>query len=64
VTELDPGRRLPIWARIQEAYARELPALPLFFASTVFVIPPWLKGIDPAGRFGNTTQWVEEWRAE
>jgi peptide/nickel transport system substrate-binding protein len=64
VTELDPERRKLIWARIQQAYARALPALPLYFESTVFVIPVWLKGIDPGGHFGNTTQWVEQWRAE
>ena len=62
--ELDPDKRKPIWAGIQEAYARDLPALPLYFESTVFVIPTWLKGIDPGGHFGNTTQWVEEWRAD
>jgi len=64
VMELDPDRRKPIWARIQEAYTRDLPALPLYFESTVFVMPMWLKGVDPSGHFGNTTQWVEEWRAD
>ncbi|HLZ66312.1 MAG TPA: peptide ABC transporter substrate-binding protein [Aliidongia sp.] len=64
VRELDPAKRMPIWARLQEIYARELPALPLFFESTVFVIPTWLKGVDPAGHVGDTTLWVEEWRAD
>jgi peptide/nickel transport system substrate-binding protein len=64
VTELDPDKRKPIWARIQETYSRELPALPLYFESTVFVIPTWLKGVDPAGHLGNTTQWAEEWRTD
>jgi len=64
VRELDPDKRKPIWAKIQETYARELPALPLYFESTVFVIPTWLKGVDPGGHLGNTTQWAEEWRAD
>lgn len=64
VRELDPEKRKPIWARLQEIYARELPALPLYFESSVFVLPTWLKGVDPDGHFGNTTQWVEEWRAD
>jgi peptide/nickel transport system substrate-binding protein len=64
VRELDPAKRLPIWARLQEIYARELPALPLFFESNVFVIPRWLKGVDPSGRLGNTTLWIEDWRAD
>lgn len=64
VGELDPDKRTPIWARIQALYAEELPALPLYFGSTVFVIPTWLKGIDPAGRLGTTTDWIEEWRAD
>jgi peptide/nickel transport system substrate-binding protein len=62
--ELDPAKRTPIWAQLQEIYARELPALPLYFESNFYVIPTWLKGIDPAGHVGNTTLWVEEWRAE
>ena len=64
VTELDPDKRKPIWAKIQEAYAQQLPALPLYFESTIFVIPTWLKGVDPGGHLGNTTQWVEEWRTD
>lgn len=64
VMELDPDKRKPIWAEIQQIYAQELPALPLYFESTVFVIPTWLKGVDPGGHPGNTTQWVEEWRAD
>jgi peptide/nickel transport system substrate-binding protein len=64
VGELDPEKRLDPWARLQRRYAEELPALPLYFDATVFAIPTWLKGIDPAGRFGTTTQWIEEWRAD
>jgi peptide/nickel transport system substrate-binding protein len=64
LTELDPEKRKPIWAKLQQVYARELPALPLYFESTVFVIPTWLKGIDPAGHIGNTTQWIEDWRID
>jgi peptide/nickel transport system substrate-binding protein len=64
VGELDPEKRLTLWARIQDIYARDLPALPLYFGSTVFVIPTWLKGIDPAGHLGTTTQWIEDWHID
>ncbi|MDB5358922.1 MAG: diguanylate phosphodiesterase [Rhodospirillales bacterium] len=64
VVELDPDKRKPIWSNIQQVYARELPALPLYFESSVFVMPTWLKGIDPGGHIGTTTQWAEEWRVD
>lgn len=64
VAELDPDKRASIWARLEDVYARELPALPLYFESSVFIIPTWLKGIDPAGRIGTTTLWIEEWRTD
>ncbi len=62
--ELDPEKRQNTWALLQRHYAEELPALPLYFDSTVFIMPSWLKGVDPAGHYGNTTQWIEEWRAD
>ncbi len=55
--------RLPIWKRIQQIYAEELPALPLYFRANAFVIPRWLKGIRPTGHLNSSTLWVEEWYA-
>jgi len=55
--------RLPIWKRIQQIYAEELPVLPLYFRANAFVIPRWLKGIRPTGHLNSSTLWVEEWHA-
>ena len=55
--------RLPIWRRIQQIYAEELPVLPLYFRANPYVIPRWLAGIRPTGHQFSTTLWVEDWRA-
>lgn len=55
--------RLPIWRRMQQIYAEELPVLPLYFRANAFVIPRWLKGIRPTGHLNSSTLWVEEWHA-
>ena len=55
--------RLPIWHRIQQLYAEELPVLPLYFRANAFVIPRWLKGIRPTGHLNSSSLWVEEWHA-
>ena len=55
--------RLPIWRRIQQIYAAELPVLPLYFRANPYVIPRWLAGIRPTGHQFSTTLWVEDWRA-
>ena len=59
--ELDPGERLPMWARMQEIYSEQLPALPLYFRVEPFVIPKWLKGVTPTGNSSTTTLWIENW---
>ncbi|GGF02419.1 diguanylate phosphodiesterase [Aliidongia dinghuensis] len=64
LNEFDPEKRKPIWSQIIDIYSEQLPELPLYFGSTVFVIPTWLKGIDPADRVGISTQWIEEWRTD
>ncbi len=38
VLEFDPERRAQLFARAQEIWARELPALPLYFRSTPYVV--------------------------
>ncbi|HEX7035222.1 MAG TPA: peptide ABC transporter substrate-binding protein [Pseudomonadales bacterium] len=60
-TELDPEARLPIWHRLQQIYADELPALPLFFRTNPYVLPRWLTGVRPTGHVTVTTNWIEEW---
>ena len=59
--ELDPAKRLPLWADIQRIYADELPVLPLFFGSEAHVWPTWLKGVVPTGHNQPTTLQAEHW---
>ena len=63
-TELDPQAQKDVWARMQEIYARKLPALPLFFRAEPHVIPPWLAGYAPTGHNDYTPEWAEFWRAQ
>jgi peptide/nickel transport system substrate-binding protein len=60
--ELDRDRRAALWHELQELYARDLPALPLFFRADSFILPPWLEGVEPTGHQYPTTLWVETWR--
>ncbi|MBY0430799.1 MAG: peptide ABC transporter substrate-binding protein, partial [Rhodospirillales bacterium] len=62
--ELDRDRRAALWRRFQEIYLADLPALPLFFRADAYILPKWLKGIEPTGHQYATTLWVEHWRAE
>ncbi len=61
---LDSEKRMQIWARIQDIYAQQLPVLPLYFRSRLYIIPKWLKGIEPTGNTSTTTLWVENWSVE
>jgi peptide/nickel transport system substrate-binding protein len=62
--ELDRDKRKAMWAQVQEIYATDLPALPLYFRSQAFIFPKWLKGVTPTGHMGLSTLWVEDWRVE
>ncbi len=62
--ELDREKRRALWRRYQEIYAEDLPALPMFFGTVGFVMPPWLDGIRPTGHSATTTLWVEQWKAK
>lgn len=61
--ELDRERRRALWSELQRLYATDLPALPLFFRSEVYVWPLWLEGVVPTGHQYSSTQTVEYWRA-
>jgi peptide/nickel transport system substrate-binding protein len=61
--ELDRAKRKEIWHRIQALYIEDLPVIPLFYRVDPFVIPDWLKGIEPTGNEDPSTLWVESWRA-
>ena len=62
-TELDREVRRGNWRRMQQIYAGELPVLPLYFRAEAYILPPWLKGVEPTGHQATTTLWVERWRA-
>ncbi|WP_239451436.1 peptide ABC transporter substrate-binding protein [Elioraea rosea] len=59
---LDKDERRPMWRRVQEIYAEELPVLPLFFRSDAHIWPRWLEGVRPTGHLAPSTLWVEQWR--
>lgn len=60
-TELDADKRRTLWRELQHIYARDLPALPLYFRAQPFVSPPWLEGVEPTGHQFPTTLWIEDW---
>ncbi len=63
-TELDPAKAQVAWTTMQQAYAEELPVLPLFFRPESHVIPKWLKGYVPTGHTNYGTLHGEDWHSE
>ena len=63
-TELDPAKRKALWAAMQRLYAIQLPSLPLYFRSNVFILPKWLKGVAPTGNQYPTTLWITDWQPQ
>ena len=61
---LDQSKRLKLFAQIQDIYAADLPAIPLYYRSSPFIIPKWLNGIEPTGNTSTTTLWVENWSVD
>jgi peptide/nickel transport system substrate-binding protein len=59
--ELDPKKRKALWGEVQRLYASELPSLPLYFRSDVFILPKWLSGVEPTGNQYPTTLWITDW---
>jgi peptide/nickel transport system substrate-binding protein len=62
--ELDPAKRLGMWARMQEIYANEAWVMPLFFRADAFVMPKWLGGIEPTGHQYQSSMRVEHWHSK
>ncbi len=62
--ELDEGARRAAWARMQQAYAADLPALPLFFPQVGIALPKWLKGYVLTGITAYPPLWVETWKVQ
>lgn len=61
--ELDRDERFAMWRRLQQIYADDLPAIPLWFRADAHVWPTWLEGVRPTGHLNPSTLWAEEWRA-
>jgi peptide/nickel transport system substrate-binding protein len=59
--ELNRDKRARLWHRLQQIYADELPAIPLYFRADAYILPKWLTGVHPTGHEGTTTLWVEHW---
>jgi peptide/nickel transport system substrate-binding protein len=59
--ELNPFQRLRLWQRIQDLYTETLPALPLFDAPEMYVVPPWLTGFKPTGHWLPASAYAENW---
>jgi len=62
--ELDPAKRVDMWARMQEIYAAEAWVMPLFFRADAFVMPKWLGGIEPTGHQYQSSMRVEHWHSK
>jgi peptide/nickel transport system substrate-binding protein len=54
----------PLWTRLQQIYAEQLPSLPLYFRSDSYIMPPWLEGVRPTGHQYASSLWVEQWRSK
>ncbi len=59
--ELDPAKRNPHWHEMQKIYTDELPVLPLFFRTDVYVVPKWLTGVLRPGTLPSNYFGVETW---
>ncbi len=60
-TVCEPTANQRLWTRLQQIYAGELPALPLFFRADPHILPKWLGGVAPTGHQAATTLWIETW---
>ncbi len=63
--ELNLEKRKELWRELQHLYAQDLPAIPLYFRSDAYIMPKWLKGVEPTGHHTYSSNWAENWvRAE
>ena len=62
--ELNRPKRKQMWRRLQEIYATELPVIALYFRANPYILPKWLRGLEPTGHQNPSTLWVEDWRVE
>ncbi len=58
---IDDAARKALWGELQRIYMTDLPALPLYWRATAFVLPKWLGNVHPTGNLSPTTYWIEDW---
>ena len=61
--ELDREKRKVMWSKIQQIYATDLPAIPLYFRANPYILPKWLDGVRPTGHLNSSTLWIEQWHS-
>jgi peptide/nickel transport system substrate-binding protein len=61
--ELNRDKRKKLWRRLQEIYISQVPVVPLYFRARPFILPKWLKGVEPTGHMNVTSLWIENWSA-
>ncbi|OYT92359.1 MAG: peptide ABC transporter [Burkholderiales bacterium PBB3] len=61
--ELDPAKRKLLWTQMQTVFTDELPELPLFFRTDVWVVPKWMTGVLRPGQLPASTYTAETWGA-
>lgn len=61
--ELNREKRANKWDQLQRIYADQLPVIPLYFRANPYILPKWLKGLEPTGHQYPSTLWVENWRS-
>lgn len=62
--ELDREKRKRLWSELQHLYAEDLPAIPLYWRASSYILPKQLKGVEPTGHRATTTQRIEDWTWE
>ncbi|CAM3721718.1 peptide ABC transporter substrate-binding protein [Vibrio aquimaris] len=59
--EVDAEKRKALWKSLQNLYATDLPALPLYYRSESYIYPKWLVGVEPTGHQYYSSFWAENW---
>lgn len=57
-----PEDQSRLWSELQELYATDLPAIPLYFRANTYILPKGMTGLVPTGHQFPSTLWVEDWR--
>jgi peptide/nickel transport system substrate-binding protein len=60
-TACEPAENKAAWDEAQRLYAEQLPSLPLYYRSSAYVMPNWLKGVEPTGHQVPSSMWVQDW---